>query len=198
MTIEKIFSDQNGEERLYSVLMSEEEISLFSSKREEYLNGKETDLQKDSRKNSTVSLVGLGTAIGASTGVGTATNKNFKRAEKIAKKAQEDNEKVVTALDRMVTRFKEKGGYFKDQQSKEAFDKVFEWGGRRVENNNKGMEKAFKVAEAMDNRATLKRGLKGAAIGTAVMTPLAYAANKSMKNQNEKINRSRRGKKDTK
>ena len=39
---------------------------------------------------------------------------------------------------------------------------------------------------------------KGAAIGTAVMAPLAYAADKSIKNRNEKINRSRRGKKDKK
>lgn len=50
----------------------------------------------------------------------------------------------------------------------------------------------------MDTKAALKRGLKGAAIGTAVMAPLAYAANKAVKNRNEEINRSRRGKKNKK
>ena len=170
--------------------------SRLYSKKEEYLNGKETKLQEISRNNLTGSLVGLGTTLGAVVGSGTAKNKNFERALKITKNAHEDNEKVIGALEKMVTKFKEKGSRFKDQQSKDAFEGVLKWGEQRVNNNIKGVNKALKVAKAMDNKATLKRGLKGAAIGTAVMAPLAYAANKSMKNRNEKINRSRRGKKE--
>ena len=168
---------------------------LFSNKKEEYINGKETKYQENSRKKLTGSLVGLGTALGTQIGLVTAKNKNFERARKIAKKTGEDNEKVIGALEKMVTKFKEKGSRFKDQQSKDAFEGVLKWGEQRVNNNIKGVNKALKVAKAMDNKATLKRGLKGAAIGTAVMAPLAYAANKSMKNRNEEINRSRRGKK---
>ena len=167
---------------------------LFSNKKEEYINGKETKYQENSRKKLTGSLVGLGTALGTQIGLVTAKNKNFERARKIAKKTGEDNEKVIGALEKMVTKFKEKGSRFKDQQSKDAFEGVLKWGEQRVNNNIKGVNKALKVAKAMDNKATLKRGLKGAAIGTAVMAPLAYAANKSMKNRNEEINRSRRGK----
>lgn len=173
-------------------------ITRLFSKKEEYLNGKETKQQENSRKNLTGSLVGLGTALGAEIGLGTAKNRNFERARKIAKNAHEDNEKVIDALGKMVSKFKEKGSRFKDQQTKDAFEGALKWSDQRVNNNIKGINKAFKVAKAMDNKATLKRGLKGAAIGTAVMAPLAYAANKSMKNRNEEINRSRRGKKNKK
>lgn len=173
-------------------------ITRLFSKKEEYLNGKETERQENSRKKLTGSLVGLGTTLGAEIGLGTAKNKNFERAKKIAKKTDEDSDKVVGALEKMVTKFEEKGSRFKDQQTKDAFEGAFKWGSQRVKNNVKGINRAFKVAEAMDNKAALKRSLKGAAIGTAVMAPLAYAANKSMKNRNEEINRSRRGKKDKK
>ena len=167
---------------------------LFSEK-EEYLNGKETKRQKDSRKKLTGSLVGLGTALGTQIGIETAGSKNLERAKKIAKRADEDSAKVIGALEKMATKFEEKGSRFKDQQSKDAFEGALKWGSQRVKNNIKSVNRAFKVAAAMDNKATLKRGLKGAAIGTAVMAPLAYAANKSIKNRNEEINRSRRGKK---
>lgn len=170
-------------------------ITRLFSEKEEYINGKETKYQENSRKKLTGSLVGLGTTIGAEIGLGTAKNKNFERALKIAKNAHEDNEKVIDSLGKMVSKFKEKGSRFKDQQSKDAFEYALKLGDKRVNNNIKGINKALEVAKAMDNKATLKRGLKGAAIGTAVMAPLAYAANKSIKNQNEKINRSRRGKK---
>lgn len=173
-------------------------ITRFFSKKEEYLDGKETKHQENSRKKLTGSLVGLGTALGADIGLVTAKNKNLERARKIAKKTDEDNKKVVGALEKMVTKFEEKGSRFKDQQTKDAYEGVFKWGSQRVKNNIKGVNRAFKVAAAMDNKATLKRGLKGAAIGTAVMAPLAYAADKSIKNRNEKINRSRRGKKNKK
>lgn len=173
-------------------------ITRFFSKKEEYLNGKETKRQEDSRKKLTGSLVGLGTALGAEIGLGTAGSKNIERARKIAKNANEDSDKVVGALGKMVTRFREKGSRFKDQQSKDAFEGVFKWGENRINANTKGANKALKVGAAMDTKSALKRGLKGAAIGTAVMAPLAYAADKSIKNRNEKINRSRRGKKDKK
>lgn len=170
--------------------------SRWYSKKEEYLNGEETKHQENSRKKLTGSLVGLGTALGAKIGVETAGSKNLERAKKIAKKADEDSAKVVKALGKMVTRFREKGSRFKDQQSKDAFESVFRWGENRINTNTKGANKALKVGAAMDTKSALKRGLKGAAIGTAVMAPLAYAANKSIKNRNEKINKSRRGKKD--
>ena len=67
-------------------------------------------------------MIGLGTALGAGIGPGTAKNKNFERALKIAKNAKEDNEKVVGALEKMVTKFKEKGSRFKDQQTKDAYE----------------------------------------------------------------------------
>ena len=169
--------------------------SRWYSKKEEYLNRKETKLQEINRKNLTGSLVGLGTTLGTQIGLVTAKNKNFERARKIAKKTDEDNKKIVDALEKMVTKFKEKGSRFKDQQTKDAYEGALKWGSQRVKNNIKGVNRAFKVAKTMDNKAALKRGLKGAAIGTAVMAPLAYAANKSMKNRNEEINRSRRGKK---
>ena len=173
-------------------------ITRVFSEKEEYLNGKETKRQEDSRKKLTGSLVGLGTALGADIGLVTAKNKNFERASKIAKKTDEDNKKVVGALGKMVTRFREKGSRFKDQQSKDAFEGVFKWGENRINANTKGANKALKIGAAMDTKSALKRGLKGAAIGTAVMAPLAYAADKSIKNRNEKINRSRRGKKNKK
>lgn len=173
-------------------------ITRSFSKKEEYLNGKETKHQEASRKKLTGSLVGLGTALGAEIGLGTAGSKNLERARKIAKNANEDSDKVVGALGKMVTRFREKGSRFKDQQSKDAFEGVFKWGENRINANTKGANKALKVGAAMDTKSALKRGLKGAAIGTAVMAPLAYAADKSIKNRNEKINRSRRGKKDKK
>lgn len=173
-------------------------ITRLFSKKEEYLNGKETKHQKDSREKLTGSLVGLGTVAGAGAGLITAGSKNFDRAHKIAKNANEDSNKVVDALGKMVTKFKEKGSRFKDQQSKDAFEGALKWGDRRIESNSKGALKALKVGAAMDNKAAMKRGLKGAAIGTAVMAPLAYAANNSIKNRNEKINRSRRGKKNKK
>ena len=187
------------DEKLYSLILTESQLQrLYSkieeSKKEEYLNGKETKHQENSRKKLTGSLVGLSTALGAEIGLGTAKNKNFERALKIAKNANEDSDKVVGALEKMVTKFKEKGSRFKDQQSKDAFEGALKWGDQRVNNNIKGVNKAFKVAKAMDTKAALKRGLKGAAIGTAVLAPLAYAANKSIKNRNEEINRSRRGK----
>ena len=169
--------------------------SRWYSKKEEYLNGKETDFQEKSRKKSAKGIVGLGTTIGASAGVLSSKPKNFERAMNISEKALKDNRKVLNFVGRLNEKLKETGGRVKDLQTKEALDKAFEWGGNRIKANNKGINKAFKVAKAMDNKATLKRSLKGAAIGTAVMAPLAYAANKSMKNRNEEINRSRRGKK---
>ena len=93
MEIQKIFSNiEDPSENLYSVLLSEEELSLFSklySKKEEYLNGKETDFQKKSRKALTTSIAGLGATIGATSGIVSATNnpKNFLRAQKISERA---------------------------------------------------------------------------------------------------------------
>lgn len=167
---------------------------MVYSKKEEYLNGKETDFQEKSRKKSAKGIVGLGTTIGAYAGFLSSKPKNFERAKNISEKALKDNRKVLDFVDRLNEKLKETGGRVKDLQTKEALDKAFEWGGNRIKANIKGMNKAFKVAKAMDNKAALKRSLKGAAIGTAVMAPLAYAANKSMKNRNEEINRSRRGK----
>ena len=173
-------------------------VTRLFSKKEEYLNGKETDFQKNGRKHLTGSLVGLGTVAGASAGLITSKPKNTDRALKIADNATKDNKKVLDFTEGIVNKFKEKGSRFKDQQSKDAYEGALKWGSQRVKNNVKGANKALKVAIAMDNKATLKRGLKGAAIGTAVMAPLAYAANKSIKNRNEEINRSRRGKKNRK
>lgn len=73
-------------------------ITRSFSKKEEYLNGKETKHQEASRKKLTGSLVGLGTALGAEIGLGTAGSKNLERARKIAKNANEDSDKVVGAL----------------------------------------------------------------------------------------------------
>lgn len=156
---------------------------------------KKQTFRRNQEKKSAKGIVGLGTTIGASAGVLSSKPKNFERAMNISEKALKDNRKVLDFVGRLNEKLKETGGRVKDLQTKEALDKAFEWGGNRIKANNKGINKAFKVAEAMDNKAALKRSLKGAAIGTAVMAPLAYAANKSMKNRNEEINRSRRGKK---
>ena len=173
-------------------------VTRLFSKKEEYLNGKETDFQKNGRKHLTGTLAGLGTVAGASAGLITSKPKNTNRAFKIADNAIKDNKKVLDFTEGIVNKLHEKGGRFKDQQTADAFEGALKWGDQRVNNNIKGVNKAFKVAKAMDNKATLKRGLKGAAIGTAVMAPLAYAANKAVKNRNEEINRSRRGKKNKK
>ena len=173
-------------------------VTRLFSKKEEYLNGKETDFQKNGRKHLTGTLAGLGTVAGASAGLITSKPKNTNRAFKIADNAIKDNKKDLDFTEGIVNKNNEKGGRFKDQQTADAFEGALKWGDQRVNNNIKGVNKAFKVAKAMDNKATLKRGLKGAAIGTAVMAPLAYAANKAVKNRNEEINRSRRGKKNKK
>ena len=60
----------------------------------------------------------------------------------------------------------------------------------------KDINKITKTANRSANKATLKSLGKGAIIGTAIATPLAYAANKKIKKSNEKINAKRRGIKD--
>ena len=170
--------------------------SRWYSEKEDYLNGKETDFQKKSRKAQTISIAGLGTTIGAGAGVVSATTnpKNFLRAQKISERALEDNQKVLKFVDRITNTLKKKGNRFKDMEAKEGFENALKWSGDRIKGNNKKIEKAYKLAEAMDNRAMVKRGVKGALIGTAAIAPLAYASNRYKKNRNEKINKSRRDK----
>ena len=173
-------------------------VTRLFSKKEEYLNGKETDFQKNRRKHLTRTLAGLGTVAGASAGLITSKPKNTDRAFKIADNAIKDNKKVLDFTEGIVNKFHEKGGRFKDQQTADAFGNALKWGEHRIKTNRKGIEKAFKVATKMDLKNAGKRSIKGAAIGTAIMAPLAYAANKSIKNHNEELNRSRRGKKNRK
>ena len=170
-------------------------VTRLFSKKEEYLNGKETDFQKNGRKHLTGTLAGLGTVAGASAGLITSKPKNTNRAFKIADNAIKDNKKVLDFTEGIVNKFHEKGGRFKDQQTADAFGNALKWGEHRIRTNRKGIEKAFKVAAKMDLKNAGRKAIKGAAIGTAIMAPLAYAANRSIKNHNEELNRSRRGKK---
>ena len=118
MEIQKIFSDMYDEERIYSVLMNEDEIALFSDLCEYLYSDDETS----KKKLSTGAKVGLGVA-GA--GLGTAAgiygaNKAGKalmsKAEKLAadhanlinmaksgtltKKEQEVADKLIKSIDR--------------------------------------------------------------------------------------------------
>lgn len=60
MEIQKIFSDTKGSERLYSVLMSEDEISLYSQFQKEFnskAKHKRIGLTKNTNRNTIVKLV---------------------------------------------------------------------------------------------------------------------------------------------
>lgn len=158
-------------------------------------NGEETKHQKNERKKLVGNLLTAGTITGGIIGVNKAKFPNSDRANRIGKAAVEDSKKTVDFLTRLNNKYKETGGRFKDQQTADTFEKAFKWGENRVKANTKGIKKAYKVASAMDAKNALKRGAKGAAISAAIMAPIAYAANKGLKNQNEEINRSRRNKK---
>ena len=99
-------------------------ITRLFSKKEEYLNGKETDFQKNGRKHLTGTLAGLGTIAGASAGIITSKPKNTDKAFKIANNAIKDNKKVLDFTEGIVNKFHEKGGYFKDQQTADAICKA--------------------------------------------------------------------------
>ena len=96
-------------------------VTRLFSKKEEYLNGKETDFQKNRRKHLTGTLAGLGTVAGASAGLITSKPKNTDRALKIADNAIKDNKKVLDFTEGIVNKLHEKGGRFKDQQTADAF-----------------------------------------------------------------------------
>ena len=60
MEIQKIFSDTKGSERLYSVLMTEDEISLYSQFQKEFnskAKHKRIGLTKNTNRNTIVKLV---------------------------------------------------------------------------------------------------------------------------------------------
>ena len=138
-------------------------VTRLFSKKEEYLNGKETDFQKNGRKHLTGTLAGLGTVAGASAGLITSKPKNTNRAFKIADNAIKDNKKVLDFTEGIVNKFHEKGGgRFKDQQTADAFEGALKWGEHRIKTNRKGIEKAFKVATKMDLKNAGKRSIKQA------------------------------------
>ena len=115
----------------------------------------------------------------------TTKAKNLDRAHKIAENANKDSRKVIEYTGKMINKFHE--SHFKDpQKSEETLKKTLKWGKNRINANRKGIHRAYKVAEAMDKRTYIKRGLKGAAIGAAVIAPFAYAANKSERKDNKK------------
>ena len=87
-------------------------VTRLFSKKEEYLNGKETDFQKNGRKHLTGTLAGLGTVAGASAGLITSKPKNTDRALKIADNAIKDNKKVLDFTEGIVNKLHEKGHQF--------------------------------------------------------------------------------------
>ena len=67
MEIQKIFSDQYDEERLYSVLMTEDEVALFSKLQDEDYYERHNKRKKDAKYAPAAGAV-LGGMIGASPG----------------------------------------------------------------------------------------------------------------------------------
>ena len=114
MEIQKIFSDQYDEERLYSVLMTEEELALFSEAMEEVEEPKKSSTGKKIAKGAGIAAGTVAALAAAGYGVkkgADAVNKkavhdlvrgnvkNRKKAENLIKRSHKVSEKLGKVYD---------------------------------------------------------------------------------------------------
>lgn len=85
MEIQKIFSDQYDEERLYSVLMTEEELAFFSEAVEEASKPKKSVAKKVAAGAGITAGVAAGTAVGVKKGADVIRDKAIKELQKMPK-----------------------------------------------------------------------------------------------------------------
>ena len=187
MEIQKIFSNTEDEnEKLYSVLMTQDEVALYSEFQER-LYAEETKKQKRNRKIAAAAVTGTGTLIGGLGGFGSALNDDSKYLDKLTSlrnRVESQNGDILNRAGNVSSQVMQRG--FKDQKAKDAYDQVMKKAEHYVNTNAKRVKRAFKVYEGMSKKNAVKKSLKGAAIGTALLAPIAYSGYKSQKKANDR------------
>lgn len=157
---------------------------IYRTKR--FSGGKETAKQKQDREEAVTNLMTSGTLIGASLGTINGirkSNKILDKARKIASKAHDQNMQILDA--KIKTNLKRlKGAKPRNQKEADLLKYYLDKSNHYLDVNDRGRERALKIANKMTKKVPLKEGLKGAVIGAAVTAPIAYAANKAMKKAN--------------
>lgn len=151
----------------------------------------ETDHQKKTRKRLSRELVVTGTGMGIMAG---GMNGDLK-SDKIMNKGLQKVNNIAREFNKDVDRASEwtSKAMKVAKNPKEVLNYAENAINQRGAKARKDIDRINKVARKSANKAFFKSIGKGAAIGTAVAAPLAIAANKKMKKNNEKLNAKRRG-----
>lgn len=154
----------------------------------------ETDHQKKDRKKSAKMIAATGTVGGAMIGGAVGDVKGVAIRAKGMIKARNIADKFNNEVDQA---YKWTSNAMNNAKNpKEVLDYATKKIEERGAKARKDINRITKVANRSANKATLKSLGKGAVIGTAIAAPLAYAANKKIKKNNENLNAKRRGIKD--
>lgn len=181
MEIIRTYSSDDGE-NLYTCLMSEEELTLFSELKEE------TKSQKRKRQESVAGVASLGTGIGIMVGSELGKSKAYKIAEKANKIGSEVIDKhneLANRINNFDMEARSRG--FKDKKTRDYYvnevkPKIL----KTLDSYKQRLERVKKSSAKMQTKAVLKGTAKGALIGTGIGTAVALGLNHKTKKSNKK------------